>query len=508
MNNIEEIIKESLNKEIEIPSKITYRINYTLNNKKRVNYFRRVILALVYTICTIIGTFGVYAVTGGTIEGIQATDWLGIKFSNNYVNYKQPVKNQLVTFENTSVELSSTLCNEGITILEFDLKISKDDYEKFRIGKNSVTEEYLEQIENSKNSVTIEKIREDLKNQKYYNELNNGNTKILIDEIFVSQEEIDKEYEKNIEEINKRKEERENTLFIPALSLNYDQKGGTYNYDKFNPNMDWYASIYIDDEPYYVRNFQKTEKISDYEYKIYTIYMITDEILGEKNDFKVTLKNNKIVSRLDYKDSFGGWMNDCQRFATDWASQMLKYEKTEITDLEKDFEVVVSKNEVLKDSYVVENPGIKSEFRNITQTVEKVVCSPFQTIVRINHSAINQSSNAYANRYKNPNIEHLPITKEYKVYDANGKELKCFSTSNKSTLIYSDGTREDYDTHDLPNKKYSNAIWENIEYLLIENTQTDYIKIVPVELMHNPVDGNEKVYIDGYEMEPLIINLK
>lgn len=122
--------------------------------------------------------------------------------------------------------------------------------------------------------------------------------------------------------------------------------------------------------------------------------------------------------------------------------------------------------------------------------------------------AIQQSSNAYANRYTNPNIEHLPLTREYKVYDSNGKELSCFPTCNKNTLIYSNGVREDYDPHDIPNKKYSNATWETIEYLLIENTDTDYIKIVPVETVRNPVDGVEdhggETY---YEMDPLVINL-
>ena len=76
-------------------------------------------------------------------------------------------------------------------------------------------------------------------------------------------------------------------------------------------------------------------------------------------------------------------------------------------------------------------------------------------------------------------------------------------------MIYSDGTREEYDSHDVPNKKYSNATWETIEYLLIENTDTDYIKIVPVEIIRNPIDSeieeSGEIY---YEMEPLIIDLK
>ena len=131
-----------------------------------------------------------------------------------------------------------------------------------------------------------------------------------------------------------------------------------------------------------------------------------------------------------------------------------------------------------------------------------------QTIVQINHSASKQSSKAFANRYSDHNIEHLPLTSEYKVYDANGKELSCFRTSNKHTLIYSNVFREDYDPHDIPTKTYSNAVWETIEYLLIEKCDTDYIKIVPVESIINPVNDEQSYGGIYYEMDPLIINLK
>lgn len=425
-----------------------------------------------------------YAATGGKIEGIPATDWLGIKFSDKYVEYKQPVENQVLAFKNTSVELVSTLCNEGLTILEFDVKLSEEDYQKLKIDESVITDEYLQQMEEIK-----------------------GRTKD----------------EKEIKKIEESIEERKNTLFTIALTLNNDQKGGTYNYDKFNPNMDWYANLYIDDIPYYVSSMQKIEKINKYEYKVYNFYLITDDILNNKNNFKISLKNNKLVNMADWKvriltdkgieetsqTTSNTWFGNVNTMIMESMSENMKIPPMSKIDLPGEFEVNVSKNDILKDSKVIENPDIKSEFRNITQTVEKVVASPIQTIVKINHSATQQSSNAYANRYTNPNIEHLPLTREYKVYDANGKELSCFPTRNKNTLIYSNGTREDYDPHDIPNKKYSNATWETIEYLLIENTDTDYIKIVPVETVRNPVDGVEDYGGETYyEMDPLIINLK
>lgn len=491
MNNIEDLIKSVCQNDIDIPIKIQKRIHHTLKNKRKTkHYLRNFITTIISIISTLIGTFCVYAATGGTIEGIPVTEWLGIKFSNQYVEYKQPIENQVVAFGNTSVELTSILCSEGITILEFDVKLSEEDYKKLKIGENVLTDEYL-QIQSENKSKLRDLITNELKNKIYTEEFNKGNYEISEEDIVVPEKDIDAKYEEKLLEIEELIEERKNTIFLPAISLNYDQKGGTYHYDKFNPDMDWYASIYIDDEPFYAKNWQNTEKVSDYEYKICTIYSLTDDELKNKEDFKITLKNNKLVSMANWS-SLSGWRNDCQGFANNRDSEMLQIPSTIILDLPSEFEVSVSKNNILKDSKVIENLEIKSEFRNITQKIEKVVSSPIQTIVKINHSATNQSSNAFANRYKDPTIEHLPMTREYKVQDANGKNLSCFVTSNKNTLIYPNGTREDYDTHDIPNKKYSNATWETIEYLLIENTDTDYIKIVPVETIRNPLERRKR----------------
>lgn len=513
MNNIDNIIRSISENNIEIPVKIQNRINYTLKNKnkrKETHYFRNFITAMISIFSTIIGTFAVYAATGGTIDGIPATDWLGIKFSNKYIEYKQPVEDQIIAFENTSVELTSTLCNEGITILEFDIKLSEEDYKKLKIGESVITDEYLKLQEENKTKIKDDVIRE-LKNEIYNKEMQKGNYNIKYEDIVVPEEDINTKYKEELTKIEETIEERKNTFFRPALALNVEQKGGTYNYDVFNPDIDWYATIYIDDIPYYVTNMQKIEKINDFEYKVYTMYAITDNILKEKENFKITLKNNKLVNNVAWNNLADSWTGHCQWFARYDDSEYMKTPPITIIDLPGKFEVNVSKNNVLKDSIVIENPDIKSEFRNITQKVEKVVASPIQTIVKINHSSTQQSSNAFANRYDNPNIEHLPLTRKYKVYDANGNELSCFSMTNKNTLIYSDGTREDYDPHDIPNKKYSNATWENINYLLIENTNTDYIKIVPVEVIRNPVDGSNSYEVSGeieYDMDPLIINLK
>lgn len=191
--------------------------------------------------------------------------------------------------------------------------------------------------------------------------------------------------------MEERFERRKNTKYIPALALNCGQIGGTVNYDVFNPNMEWEASIYIDDIPVYVGNYEKIEKINDYEYKIYVLYAINDDILDGKNEFKISLKNNKLMGVANWENR--NQENNCERLAR-------RVAENDMINLPNDIEVQVSKKELLENSKILDNLNIQSKFRNITQTVEKVIISPLQTIVKINHSATDQSSNAFANRYE------------------------------------------------------------------------------------------------------------
>ena len=72
--------------------------------------------------------------------------------------------------------------------------------------------------------------------------------------------------------------------------------------------------------------------------------------------------------------------------------------------------------------------------------------------------AVSWDRSRYAGRYTDHSIEHLPLTRKYLIYDDKGNQISSYSVSNKNTLIYSDGTREDYDVHDIPNKTYNNDV--------------------------------------------------
>lgn len=153
MDILDKKIKKALSKEIEEPYTYEEIIKKALYENKKYNfkdYLKKAIIFIISIISTTVGTFGVYAVSGGKIEGIPALDWLGIKFSDHYAEYKQLVENQVVAFGDTTVEFSSTMCNEGITILEFDVKLSKEDYNNFKIGQTIYTEEFYNKIQEYK----------------------------------------------------------------------------------------------------------------------------------------------------------------------------------------------------------------------------------------------------------------------------------------------------------------------------------------------------------------------
>lgn len=325
MDVLDKMIKSALSKEIEEPYTYERTIKKALyiNKKHKIrNYIKQAIIVIISTITTLIGTFSVYAVSGGKIEGIPAMDWLGIKFSDKYLEYKQPVENQIVAFGDTSVELTSTMCSEGITILEFNIKLSQEDYNNLRLGETAYTEEFNNQIQAYKEDAKqkmIKRIQSDKYGGYFTNETDEEIDSIL-EQIEVTEEEMKnseyyQEYLGKIKTYDKILEEMKNTGFKLGLALNVEQKGGVYNYDKFNPNTTWYASIYIDDEPFYVRNWQKVEKISDYEYKIYSMYSLTDDELKGKENFKITLKNNKLVNMVAWQSLGDSWLSECQWFA-------------------------------------------------------------------------------------------------------------------------------------------------------------------------------------------------
>ena len=248
MKDIDKILEMTSMEEVEIPQKIQYRVKHTLKNKscnKKYHLVRKLVTTMITMIVIFVGSIGVYAVNGGTIGGKPIIEWLGIKFSDEYENYKVEVEGQELTNNETSVNLTSTVCDDGFTILEFDVKLSEKDKKELMIGEPILTEEYI-------------------------------NSSI--------DEEMEEEKERIISEYGEKT--------IDSIYVSFNNKLITDETGTYLQGLNNY-SITIDGEDFWIRprSAQTVTKLSNNEYKVYQMYFLTEKELGTKQEFTITLKD-------------------------------------------------------------------------------------------------------------------------------------------------------------------------------------------------------------------------
>ena len=85
-------------------------------------------------------------------------------------------------------------------------------------------------------------------------------------------------------------------VYSENLLLSFNDRTGIFPYNN---------TIQIDGDNYDINSSQRHQqitKISDYEYKIYQMYFLTDKELQNKTDFMVTLDNISVVNKNENKD--------------------------------------------------------------------------------------------------------------------------------------------------------------------------------------------------------------
>ena len=437
MEEIENILEKASKKEINIPPKIQYRVNYTLQNKGKKEwkyYMKKMIAVLATFIIVFIGSVSVYAAFGGTINGKPVVEWIGIKFSDEYKDYVEKVEEQKIVRDNTEVELTSTMCDEGFTVLEFTINLSEKDREYLRLDQNVISEEELKKAEEENDKMIIES--KDLKNT----------VQIMFDPI-------------------------------------EEERNGIITY--FNNNK----KIVIDGREVWTNvSLQSVTKISDYQYKVYQMYFLTDKELEGKTDFTINLKNIIIGNEAEKpsNDIDGAYLSNVQSNA--------RY-----IEFGGEFSVNLSKKKALENTETKEINKEVLTYKNMTKIVEKVTFTPMQTILKIK-SVI-----------KDVNLTSLQSTRDknyigafyYKVYDNNGNELKEFNSEVSRSIKYEDGRIEEWARGDIGTYKYfKNATLELIDYMIIEKKDIESLKIVPtVEEFNN---GNREMK----ELTSFTIDLK
>ena len=417
MKNIEDLLKNSCSERIEIPSRIDYRINYTLKNlakdKNKKFYFKKLSTIMASLILVLFSGLSVYAAFGGTINGENIFKWIGIKISNQQFNeYKENIGEQIYSKDGTNVTLLSTFYDGDLAILEFNISLSEKDKNYLKIGQNVVTEDYI-----NDNSIK-------------------GGIDVIIDGKKLTAQESKK--------IQVEQHENE-TIDKIWFSINnkevIDKNGNSYIEGNYNNNY-----ITINDKEYYLRHnaTQIVDKVSDYEYKVFQTYFLPQENYQNTDNLKLKMNNLEIISN---KTQLG----DTQK----------------IIHLLDNYEVELKKNESIKN---VNNLNITNSVSNnvkISHKINYIATSPIQTTIKISTQLDNVDYDDLVDSNNKSYIGQL----YYEVYDENSNLLSSYKVETKRELIYSDGNTEEWEIDAAtPSKYFENAKLELTQYLICEKS--------------------------------------
>lgn len=461
---VDKKIKRKFQEDNYIPETTKNVINNILRQNRNViinvksnktNILRKLITIMASVIVVFIGSISVYAAFGGTISGKPVFEWIGIKFSDQYEDYKVDVEGQEVIYNETKIELSSTVCDDGFAIFEFDVKLSKEDKEYLRIGESLVTEQELKEAEQ-------EALKEEQEESGGFQDYTaRGNYESLL-----------------------QGRELINTI---NMIVNDDLLGP--NYAKYN--------IIIDGEGYYTKSTQTVTKISDYEYKVYQLYFLTDEITKDKTDFSVTLRLNALENTAD-KSGYKKLENSSGMYLANTENNKRRI------DMTGEFVVEISKDKALENTEVIKPNCENVKYRNMTKTIEDVRITPLQIIVKVKTNRDNVSLQCLSSTRDK---DYIGVT-DFKVYDDLGNELESLKYETKRTITYSNGKVEEWAPGDIGTyKSFYNAKMELIEYIIIEKKDNvNGIKIVPTVRKLNFT--NEDTTEETIELNAFEIDLK
>lgn len=452
MNEIDKIIKTKFQEDTYMPTNTQNIINQTLEQNKntiikkkahKMNIINKIITIITSIMAMLLGSVTVYAAVGGTIAGKPVIEWIGLGFSNEYENYKVDVEGQEVANKETTIDLVSTVCDDGFTILEFDVKLSKEDKEYLRLGESIITEEDIEQ-----------------EKKKY-------------------KEEYNIEFDENHSGLMEFKGVT-NTVELEFSSNFEAPENQAYN-------------ILIDNQGYYIKGQQTTSKISEYEYKVYQMYFLTDKELNGKTNFKLTLKLDGI-NNIGNKDDYIG-EKDFIILNTENNSRKI--------DTSGEFNVEVSKDKALENTKIVDVNCESAKYKGLTKSVDEVKVTPLQIIIKLKTQIDNVSLQSLSSTM---NKDYIGII-DYNVYDTNGNKLNSFDIEKQRTITYSNGITEEWAPGDIgAYKDFYGATMNLTEYIIIEKKDNiQGIKIVPT--VREPDFSNERYEEKNVDLTNFDINL-
>lgn len=408
MKDIEKILEKASMQEIQIPLKVEHRIQYTLKNKNKKSWklsIKKIATVFASLIVILVGGVSAYAAFGGTILGRPIFKFGEMKFLDEYEEYQVKVDGQKLKHNETKMELVSTITDDCYILLEFDMIFSEEDKQLLKLGENYITEKDFE---------SLEQVEDEMKKE-------------------------------------------------------YLLKHFTEYKDDINTFYAQFKHVNINDNPVYALGRSQTvTKISDYEYKVYQIYYITDQIWNGKNEFKLTLERCFINT-------------DTERITGDYSETGKLHMGTSGSGgcfyMDGEINVDVSKEKVLENTEIIIPDVNEVKYKQMTKTVEKIEITPMQIIVRISTQRDNVSLNNLSISW---NKDYIGIT-DFDVYGDNGEKLTSTTYETRRTITYADGTVEEWSRGDIGTyKNFYNAKMELEEIIIIEKKEgINSLKIVP-----------------------------
>ena len=361
---------------IEVSQEFKKKLIANLEKESEVKYkkegmlmkVKRTIIIIISTLAVLLGSGVAYAALGGTINGVPVLEWMGIKFSDDYVDYVEPIENQIIENDEAKVTLESTVCDEGFTILQFRVNISEK---------------------------VIEKHKED-------------------DSDFI--------------------------VNLNCLSFN-DPVYYTDGHQETRLNGSNYNLI-IDGEEMWVRGStaQSMERLSDTEYLVYQMYFLTEQHIGDKKEFEITL--NDVALGI----------------GEDWI------------EIDGSFNVKLSKERASNDTKIITpETNTTLKYKKMEKSIEKIYITPLQNIVKLKTV------------YKDVDLDDLTYsldddyvgTIDYLAFNQNENNISAYSTETERKITYEDGTVEESEPgeFEFERDEFEHATYEIIEYIAIEQNE-------------------------------------
>lgn len=370
-------------------------------------------------------------------------NFTGINFSEKFNDYSQNYeeiveKEEVKPYNKTEVKLISSMCDEGFITLEFEVDLDEKTREYLRLDKSVLTDKDLENMKN----------RSD----------------------WSSEEEKDKFIQKKKEKAG---------VNVVKVTPNVTDPYGTGIFVE---------SLIIDGiESFHKGTFIQSNKLNDYQYQVFVMYFVPEEKLKNKTEFTLTLKNIALENGANVAD------------AKDDGSGMVLIsggDNKKFLFVDNEFEVKLSKEKVLENSKVLKDLNLNSTLRDITKSVDEVIVSPVQTVVKIDTIITGVSLKRLTSAFI-PKEDRIRIL-YYEVYNQDGEKIKPFISETKRHIKYSNGKEEDWGTGQIDTyKSFDNATLTLKDYIVIPTDEkTEKLIIKPYKTEGSSFNEDREYFED------------